>query len=232
MTQPFPHHPTYCPIVLAFAAIASISHLCVAQAQSPSAEDLKFFETKIRPVLVKNCYACHSKQAKEVGGKLLLDSRDGLRSGGESGPALVDGKPDESLLIQALLYDGLQMPPEKPLSESVIQDLKEWVRRGAPDPRQPKEVRRRDGSSVTSDEPLWSLQPRQIPATPDVRDVKWSRDPLDLFVLARIEAAKLSPARDVEPDKLAANELTYWYAGRDHRLTGPEGGRVVHELFA
>lgn len=199
MTPPLPAKVAFC-LGLIFVAFSG-----TLQAQSPSADDLKFFENKIRPVLVKHCYACHSKDAKEVGGKLLLDTRDGLRKGGESGPALVAGKPDESLLIQALLYDGLQMPPEMPLPETVINDLKEWVRRGAPDPREPKKVvvRQRDGSTLVSDEALWSLQPRQNPAVPEVLDEEWPRDLLDRFVLARIEAAKLKPARDVEPAKLA-----------------------------
>ncbi|MCA9016607.1 MAG: hypothetical protein KDA77_14845, partial [Planctomycetaceae bacterium] len=70
-----------------------------------------FFETKIRPVLVKKCYSCHSSQAEEIGGKLRMDTRDGMREGGESGPAFVEGRPSESLLIQALRYDGLEMPP-------------------------------------------------------------------------------------------------------------------------
>jgi hypothetical protein len=176
----------------------------VGHGQSLSADDLKFFENRVRPVLVKHCYSCHSKEAKEVGGKLLLDSRDSLRKGGESGPALVEGKPDESLLIQALQYDGLQMPPEKPLPEAVVNDLHEWVRRGAPDPRQPKKivVKQRNGSSIVSDEALWSLQPRQNPAVPDVQDTEWPRDPLDRFVLSRVEAEKLKPARDVSADNL------------------------------
>lgn len=183
--------------VLVGAAVA-------ARAESPSADDLNFFENKIRPVLVKHCYACHAQGAKEVGGKLLLDNRDGLRAGGESGPAIVEGKPDESLLVHALRYDGLQMPPEKPLPEAVINDFQEWIRRGAPDPRQPNKVvvRQRDGSNIVSDAALWSLQPRQNPPVPNVRDSEWPRDPLDRFVLARLEANNLQPVRDAEPAKL------------------------------
>jgi hypothetical protein len=217
-----------------------------AFAQSPSADDVKFFENKIRPVLVKHCFACHSKGAKEVGGKLLLDSRDALRKGGESGPSLVEGKPEESLLIQALLYDGLQMPPEKPLPEPVVNDLKEWVRRGAPDPRQPKKVvvRQRGGSTIVSEEVLWSLQPRQNPAVPDVQDAQWPRDSLDRFVLARLEAAQLAPARDAEPSKLARriyfdlvglpptkNEVDAFVT--DHQLRGGEAvATLVDRLLA
>lgn len=108
MSPPLPAKIAYC--LLFVVALPSAAH-----AQSPSADDLKFFENKIRPVLVKHCYACHSKDAKEVGGKLLLDSREGLRKGGESGPALVKGKPNESLLNQALQYEGLQMAKTRPI---------------------------------------------------------------------------------------------------------------------
>jgi len=191
------------PTQLAFCAWLVVGYVTAASAQSPSAGDLKFFENKIRPVLVKHCYACHSQDAKEVGGKLLLDTRASLRKGGESGPALVEGKPEESLLVQALLYDDLQMPPDEPLPEAIINDVKEWIRRGAPDPRQPKKVvRQRDGSTIVSDEALWSLQPRANPAVPEVQQAEWCRDPLDRFVLARIEAANLKPAGDAEPAKL------------------------------
>ena len=188
---------------IAFCVLLVLVDGAAARAQTPSADDLNFFENRIRPVLVQHCYACHSQDAKELGGKLLLDTRAGLRKGGESGPALVEGKPEESLLVQALLYDDLQMPPEKPLPEAVINDVKEWIRRGAPDPRQPgKLVPQRDGSAIVSDETLWSLQPRHDPAVPEVQNAEWCRDPLDRFVLARIEAANLQPTGDAEPAKL------------------------------
>ncbi|QDU28365.1 Planctomycete cytochrome C [Anatilimnocola aggregata] len=200
--MPRTHRSNFCQSIFPLLVVCNAT---MVSAQAPSAEDVKFFENKIRPVLVKHCYECHSKDSKEVGGKLLVDSRDGLHRGGESGPALVAGKPAKSLLIQAVQYDGLQMPPDQPLPEAVVNDLIEWVRRGAPDPRQPKAVavRQRDGSTVSGNEPLWSLQPIQNPAVPDVLNAEWPRDPLDRFVLARIEAAKLTPTADAEPRKLA-----------------------------
>ena len=103
-----------------------------------SSADLTFFETKIRPVLVDNCYKCHSKQADKVRGGFLLDTREAILHGGNTGPAIVPGKPDESLLIQAIRYkdEDLQMPPKgEKLTDQQIADLTEWVRRGAPDPR-------------------------------------------------------------------------------------------------
>lgn len=183
-----------------------------AQAQRLSAGDVQFFENKIRPVLVQHCYGCHSADAKELGGKLLLDSREGLRHGGESGPVLVERKPEKSLLIQALRYDGVEMPPEKPLPETVVNDFVEWVRRGAPDPRKPpaksaaKAAEVADAStekSAAEEEKLWSLQPVQNPPPPVVNSAQWPRDPLDNFILAKLTAENLAPAADAKPQQLA-----------------------------
>jgi cytochrome c553 len=179
-------------ILLASSALASAG-------EKPSAEGMSFFETKIRPVLVKHCYGCHSSNAKEVGGKLLLDSHAATRRGGESGPALVEGSPDESLLIQAIQYDGLQMPPEAPLPESVVQDFVTWIKLGAPDPRTAVES---DGKPLpqgpATAEAFWSLQPVQDTPLPVIQDRSWPRAPLDHFVLAKIEAAGLKPTHDAD----------------------------------
>ncbi|QDT29780.1 PSD1 and planctomycete cytochrome C domain-containing protein [Gimesia panareensis] len=160
-----------------------------------------FFENKIRPVLVKKCYSCHSSKSEELGGKLRMDSRDGMRVGGESGPAFVEGRPNESLLIQALRYDGLEMPPDEPLSEAVIQDFIQWVKMGVPDPRidHPLIAKKPDVESAAANPELWSFQSITNPAPPAVNQPNWCFDPLDRFVLARIEQAKLKPAHDASP---------------------------------
>ena len=104
----------------------------------PNSEQLAFFENKIRPVLVAKCYSCHSANAlaqKKLKGGLQVDTRAGLLKGGESGPAVVPGKVDESLLISALTHDSFKMPPSGKLADSVIIDFKKWVEMGAPDPR-------------------------------------------------------------------------------------------------
>ncbi len=154
-----------------------------------------FFESKIRPVLVKQCYECHAVGAKKIGGKLLLDSPGELLGGGESGPAMLPGKPDESLIIQALRYEGPEMPPKHRLPETVIADFVTWVKMGAPDPREnlPKSARKEPATDKAS---LWSFQPVTNPKPPTVRTKDWQRDPLDAFVLARIESAGLAPAKD------------------------------------
>jgi mono/diheme cytochrome c family protein len=119
--------------------------------------DVAFFEQKVRPVLVEHCYSCHSTQAKKLKGNLYLDTKAGWQKGGDSGePAIIPGKPEESLLIRSIqhLEADLEMPPKKPkLPDAVIADLVTWVKMGAPDPREGKvEAKRADKS-------WWSLQP-------------------------------------------------------------------------
>ncbi|MCA9037844.1 MAG: PSD1 domain-containing protein [Planctomycetaceae bacterium] len=176
------------------------SQACAGDEPQLTAADVQFFETKIRPALVKHCYECHSAGSKEVGGKLLLDSRDGLLQGGEAGTVFVAGQPDESLLMQALRYDGIQMPPEEPLPEAVINDFAEWITRGAPDPRTTEAMAKE--AAAHDAEALWAFEPAKNPPIPDVKNNAWLRDSLDNFVLAKIEAAGLTPNQDAAPRTL------------------------------
>ena len=112
----------------------------VADARADERAQQKFFEAKIRPVLVKQCYACHSAEAAKAGklkAGLQLDTREGVLTGGESGAVVVAGKPAESLLIQSLKHvgDAPEMPPNEKLPDAVIADFEEWIRLGLPDPR-------------------------------------------------------------------------------------------------
>ncbi|MEK6239670.1 MAG: DUF1549 domain-containing protein, partial [Planctomycetales bacterium] len=172
----------------------------------PSKADVDFFEKHIRPVLVKQCYECHSATSEELGGKLLLDTRDGVLRGGESGPALKPGKPEESLIIQTLRYQETEMPPDKPLPPTVVNDFVRWIQRGAPDPRGAKPPTL--ASVVLDSDQHWSFLPRQVPAVPKTRDETWPRDAVDRFVLAKIEAAGLTPADDA-PAAALARRLYY-----------------------
>ena len=162
-----------------------------------SAPDLQFFETKIRPILSEECYKCHSHQADRIKGKLMLDSREAVLLGGVTGPAIVPGKPDDSLLIQAIRYtdEDLKMPPADhggKLSDQQIADLTEWVRRGAPDPRVP--VMAASGKAYGGvGKAHWAFQPVKKPDVPAVRDAAWVQSPIDNFVLAKLEAAGLHP---------------------------------------
>ncbi|MHC5537497.1 c-type cytochrome domain-containing protein, partial [Singulisphaera rosea] len=90
-------------------------------------KDISFFEKKIRPVLVEHCYSCHSNGANKVRGGLRLDSRAGMLAGGDTGPTLVAGKPSESLIVEALRYEGLEMPPKGKLAPAVVTDFERWI---------------------------------------------------------------------------------------------------------
>ncbi len=172
-----------------------------AGAKDISPEDNAFFESRIRPALVKYCYECHSSESKKLGGKLLLDTGEDLRKGGESGAVLVAGKPDDSLLIQALRWeDNLEMPPKEQLPEPVIADFVKWVAMGAPDPRKKAEVPVAPPSITATSH--WSFQPVKNPTPPETANDAWAFDPIDQFILAGIEAAGLAPAGDAPPETL------------------------------
>ena len=108
------------------------SHRLFSEDLNP--RDLKFFETKIRPVLIKNCYSCHSAKAGKTKGELALDTREGIRAGGESGHGVVPGDLQASLILDAIKYESFEMPPKKRLPLSVVRDFERWIKMGAPDP--------------------------------------------------------------------------------------------------
>jgi len=167
---------------------------------------LAFFEQKIRPVLVQQCYSCHSaeaRDAKKLKGGLYLDTAAGLLAGGDSGPSVVPHKPVESLLLKALKYDGLEMPPSSKLADTIIADFTHWIEMGAPDPRQggspgkPKrEINLEEGRQ------FWSFQPLRVVVPPDVKNEDWSRTAIDRFVAAKHEEHHLRPNGPVSREKL------------------------------
>jgi hypothetical protein len=178
-----------------------------ALASSASAGD--FFASKIEPLLKQRCFDCHSHEKKIKGG-LALDSKSGWEKGGESGPAIVPGKPSASLLIKAVSHaeKDLKMPPKKMLPLAEIELLAEWVRQGAPDPRVTKakvaDLAADDAWAVEFQKRLnwWSLKPMSRAEPPVVKDAAWSREPVDRFVLAALNAAHLAPAPAAEPEVL------------------------------
>jgi Protein of unknown function (DUF1553)/Protein of unknown function (DUF1549)/Planctomycete cytochrome C len=157
-------------------------------------EGQEFFEKNIRPVLVNSCYECHSATAKKLKGGLHLDTRKGVIEGGDSGPVLVRGDPDQSLLIKAIRYTDpdLQMPPKKKkLPPEVIENFVAWVKMGAPDPRgEPAQA----AGAKAAREKHWAFQPVKRPPLPKVTRADWVQTPVDAFVLARLEQRGLAPS--------------------------------------
>jgi cytochrome c553 len=164
-------------------------------------EQLKFFETRIRPVLVTKCSKCHASTAEKVKGGLFADSRDGLRNGGETGPAVVPGDLDGSLLITAIRYkdDSLQMPPKTRLPDEVVADFEKWIRMGAPDPRdgaRPAAVAARGAVDIEKVRQFWAFQPLKAVSPPAVHDRSWPRSDIDRFLLSALESQGLKPVAD------------------------------------
>ena len=161
---------------------------------------VEFFEKKIRPILVQRCYECHSADAKALKGGLLLDSRDGWKRGGDSGPALLPNKANDSLLIKALKHeDGLEMPPKGKLSDEVIADFVKWIEQGAPDPRTaPAKALARREIDIAAGKQFWCFRPIVQPAIPFVKDKAWPNADIDRFILAKQESVGIRPIGDAD----------------------------------
>ena len=190
-----------------FVAFASAILAVAAPAASgqPAARDVatlvEFFEKKVRPVLVENCYNCHSANTNSKGG-LRVDDRNGLIHGGGRGPAVVPGQPEKSLLIHAVrhTHKEVSMPPKKHLSEAEIADLTKWIKDGAawPAVRVPASIGRPNPAYAKLRKEHWAWQPLRQTLTPPVKDAAWARDDIDRFLLAKLEAKGLKPVRDAE----------------------------------
>jgi len=188
--------------MLKFAVAAAVACAApvFAQEKPLTPEENDFFESKIRPALIEYCHNCHSadKDAKIKGG-LQLDSKAGLLKGGSTGPGLVAGQPDRSLIIKAMRYTdpNLQMPPKEKVPDSVLADFENWVRMGAPDPRTGK-----NAAVLKTDEDLqkakkhWAFQPvvKPQPPTPKAHLKSWIQNDIDLFVLAKLEEKGMFPS--------------------------------------
>ena len=194
--------------LLGISVLLSLSLTSAAQTAEPDADkaaeispkDLAFFEEHVRPLLIKRCYSCHSADAEELKGGLALDTRAAWQTGGDSGPAIEPGKPDESLFIEAIRYEVLEMPPSGKLPKEEIAIFEKWIKLGAPDPR--------EGDAPIANAPavkdlaeareFWSFQLPEPHGTPEVQNKEWPKDAIDYFVLAKLEENKLSPAGDAK----------------------------------
>ncbi|MEZ0324528.1 MAG: PSD1 and planctomycete cytochrome C domain-containing protein, partial [Fimbriimonas sp.] len=152
----------------------------VGTVQEPTADQLAFFEAKVRPVLSDNCFKCHGKDTQMAG--LRLDSFEAI----QQAKVIIPGDPDKSLLVQAVRYTGpTKMPKGGPLKPEQVNDIEAWVKMGAPWPKAPEKPK---------EKPLWSLQPVRNPIRPRVRLASWPKNAIDFFVLAKLEANNLKPA--------------------------------------
>ncbi|MGI8965320.1 MAG: PSD1 and planctomycete cytochrome C domain-containing protein, partial [Limisphaerales bacterium] len=165
------------------------------RAAEPSPTDLAFFENKIRPIFADKCYKCHSHDAPKLKGGLSLEFRETILKGGETGPALVPGNPESSLLIKAIRYGDpdLQMPPKgEKLSDAQIEDLVQWIKMGAPDPRTAKDAAyAKDWNKSNRDH--WAFQSIKKSPVPEITNT-WAATPIDKFILARLEENGMKPS--------------------------------------
>ncbi len=173
----------------------ALALLALPQEPVPDREGVEFFEKRIRPVLVDKCYSCHSAGAEKLKAELLTDTREGLLKGGETGPALVPGDPDRSLLIRAIRYtdEDLKMPPKNRLPKEVVADFEAWVRRGAPDPRTGAAKVAKAGIDLEKGRRFWSMRPLASAEPPAVKQGSRVRTPVDRFILAKLEEKGIAP---------------------------------------
>ena len=165
-------------------------------AEQPSAEQIAFFEAKIRPVLIEHCYKCHSADAAargELKGALYLDHRQGLITGGESGPAVQTDDAAGSLLLAAMRYEGIEMPPAGKLPAAILDDFTKWVEWGAPDPRTEAAAPTTKPLDIEGGKRFWSLQPIQRDSLEEIARTT-SDHPVDHFIRKELSEKGLTPS--------------------------------------
>jgi len=185
--------------------------------RSPTDEQLAFFEAKIRPVLIQHCYECHSAEALEFGGGLLLDSHRGIAKGGDTSPSIVPRDVDASLLIAAIKYGNpdLQMPPSGKLADHEIRDLKLWVEMGAPDPRTEDTIAKMKAKKAIDWEKardFWSLRPLAKPTIANLEGSDWALTNIDRFIFSGMKKEGLEPSADLRREA--------WIRRATYDLTG------------
>ncbi|MFG0263766.1 MAG: PSD1 and planctomycete cytochrome C domain-containing protein [Rhodopirellula sp. JB055] len=161
-------------------------------------EQLEFFENRIRPVLVRECYECHSAESGKTRGGLRLDTRDALLLGGESGPSIVPGHPEDSPFWDAITYNGWEMPPRGQLPDDVLADFKRWIEMGLPDPRVRESITVETEIDLESGRDHWAFHKPQPQGLPEVQRAAWAKSDVDRFVLAKLEDNGLEPAEDAD----------------------------------
>lgn len=194
--------PALLVLLLASLVVPMVGTAAEISPAASSVEAVEFFEKRIRPVLVARCYECHSVESGKAKGGLRVDSREAMRRGGETRPAVVPGDLDKSLILEAIRYGNhdLKMPPKGRLSESVVADFEAWIKTGAPDLRAENVLVAAEGKGAANNVATnhWAFEPPKSVTTPSVKKGRWVQSPIDSFVLAKLEAAKLSPAKPTD----------------------------------
>lgn len=188
---------------LALGTVLALSTArCAPAADGPArAEQLRHFESKVRPILVQRCVKCHGSEKQE--GELRLDSPTAALRGGAAGPPVVAGAPDKSLLVSAIRYkdEALQMPPEGKLPAEEIAALVQWIQTGAAIPEEtgaPPPLKSIGDEQIAQGRQFWAFRAPANPPVPAVAQPAWLRTPLDAFILARLESEKLAPSPDAD----------------------------------
>lgn len=202
--------------------IALLGSLLLQPVDARAADNDKgtvFFEKKIRPLLIKHCYECHSEEAEERQGGLLLDRRSGWIEGGDTNKAVIPGQPNASLLIRAVRYadENLQMPPDEKLKPEQIKLLEQWVRLGAPGPNNDRGET--EFSRLGDQEYLfgladdhWAFQPVNSTTPPEAANQRWNENAIDQFVFAKLAENELTPSAETDSRTLI-RRLTYDLTG-------------------
>ncbi|MDG1513624.1 MAG: DUF1553 domain-containing protein [Mariniblastus sp.] len=170
--------------------------------KSFTAREIEFFENKVRPLLSQHCLQCHGANEKKIRGGLRLTSLEEMVSGGDSGPAIVPGHPEESLLISSVRYEDYEMPPKGKLKESEIDILVQWVKMGAPDSRKSRPIKESEPVSLEAGRNFWAFRPLKDSLPPATVDRNWPRSDIDRYLLARMESAGITPVEDASRESL------------------------------
>jgi hypothetical protein len=192
------------PIFYRLLAISAVVLGMAGTLPAAPGDQAKFFENRVRPLMAEKCQSCHGREKQQA--SLRLDSKMGVLSGGENGPAVIAGQVDQSMIIQAVRREGLEMPPDEPLTEDEIAVFEKWVRDGAYWPQETASMEsialgdqdaiRKQGSKH------WSFQPISHPQPPTVGDSFDVRNPIDAFIAATLSERKLDPLPDTDKQTL------------------------------
>jgi hypothetical protein len=182
-----------------------ISVPALAQTGDPTPEQAKFFTDKVLPVLAENCFRCHSAEGGKDKGGLTLDTRDAMLKGGETGPALIPGDIEKSLITKSISYKDadLQMPPKEALAKEQVETLNEWVKMGAPWPKGLGSISSKLSGITDKARQHWAYQPVKKPAVPtDIKNQQWVKTPVDAFILKKLQDNGLTQSPNATPETL------------------------------